>query len=194
MTAIVRNGNNIRTAADRAAKIVFALKSYAHPGAAGGESTRASLAENLDTVLTLYHNQIKHNVDLVRDYQDPGLVDGRHDELNQLWTNLVHNALQAMDYKGRLTVSVRLDGDEVLVAVTDSGRGIPPAQMGRIFEPFFTTKAVGEGSGLGLAISRDIVAQHGGRIEVESEPGRTRFTVRLPLRQAKAKAADTGAG
>ena len=183
VTAIMRNSQNIRTAADRAAKIVFALKSYAHPGGVEGESTRASLADNLDIVLTLYHSQIKHNIDLVRDYQDPGLVDGRHDELNQVWTNLVHNALQAMDYKGRLEVSVRLDGDEVLLSVTDSGRGIPPSQVPRIFEPFYTTKAAGEGSGLGLSICRDIVEKHAGRIEVDSEPGRTRFIVRLPRMQ-----------
>ncbi len=180
VTSIVRNSQNIRTAADRAAKIVFALKSYAHPGGAEGESTRAALADDLDTVLTLYHGQIKHNVDLVRDYEDPGLVEGRHDELNQVWTNLIHNALQAMDYKGRIEVSVQADGDHVVVSVTDSGRGISPSQLGRIFEPFFTTKAAGEGSGLGLSICHDIVRAHGGDIAVASEPGRTCFTVRLP--------------
>ena len=180
VTAIARNGQNIRTAADRAAKIVFALKSYAHPGGAAGESSRASLADNLDTVLTLYQNHIKHDVELVRDYQDAGLVQGRHDELNQVWTNLLHNALQAMSYRGRLEVSVRAEGDDVLVAVTDDGPGIPEANLGRIFEPFFTTKAQGEGTGLGLSICREIVEKHGGRIGVESGPGRTRFTVRLP--------------
>lgn len=180
VTAIVRNGENIRIAADRSAKIVFALKSYAHPGGAEGQRIRASLADNLDTVLTLYHSQIKHHIDLVRDYRDPGVVEGRHDELNQVWTNLVHNALQAMDYDGRLEVSVRVEGSDALVSVTDSGRGIPPAQVPHIFEPFFTTKAAGEGSGLGLSICRDIVRKHGGRIDVESEPGRTCFVVRLP--------------
>ncbi len=180
VTSIVRNGRNIRTAADRAAKIVFALKSYAHPGGADGESTRGALADDLDTVLTLYENQIKHHVDLVRDYEDPGVVLGRHDALNQVWTNLVHNALQAMDHKGRLEVSVRRDGDDALVSVIDSGPGIAASQLDRIFEPFFTTKAAGEGSGLGLSICRDIVEKHGGRIEVASVPGRTRFTVRLP--------------
>ena len=187
IAALVRNSQNIRTAADRAAKIVFALKSYAHPGAAQGEGTRASLSENLDTVLTLYHNQIKNGIELTRDYEDPGHIDGRHDELNQVWTNLVHNALQAMDHKGRLEVAVRLDGSDALVAITDSGNGIPKAQMGRIFEPFFTTKVAGEGSGLGLSICRDIVRKHGGSIEVESEPGRTRFTVRLPRTDEKTR-------
>ncbi|MCB9727883.1 MAG: GHKL domain-containing protein [Deltaproteobacteria bacterium] len=180
MAALVRNSQNIRVAADRASKIVFALKSYAHPGGANGESTRASLADNLDTVLTLYHSQIKHGVELARRYDDPGVIEGRHDELNQVWTNLVHNALQAMDHKGLLEVVVTADAHEVTVAVIDSGPGIPAEQRARIFEPFYTTKAAGEGSGLGLSICREIVAKHGGAMSVESEPGRTCFTVRLP--------------
>ena len=180
VAAIGRNGGNIRMAADRAAKIVFALKTYAHPGDATGASSQASLAENLDTVLTLYQNLTKHGIDLVRDYRDPGLVDGHHDELNQVWTNLIHNALQSMDHKGRLEVGVVRAGDEALVWVTDSGPGIPATVRDRIFEPFYTTKPAGEGSGLGLSISREIVDKHGGRIEVESAPGRTTFTVRLP--------------
>jgi signal transduction histidine kinase len=192
VAAVVRNGRNITTAADRAAKIVFALKRYAHPGDAAGESTRAALAENLDTVLTLYHNQIKQGVEVVRDYASPGSFDGRHDELNQVWTNLIHNALQAMNYKGRLEVAVRADGDAVCVAVTDSGKGIPPALQQKIFEPFFTTKAAGEGSGLGLSISREIVTRHGGTLAVESAPGRTRFTVRLPLQGATGAEAPGG--
>ncbi len=184
-SSIVRNSQNISTAADRAAKIVFALKSYAHPGEANGETTRASLAENLETVFTLYHNQIKQGIDLSRDFQDPAVIDAFHDELNQVWTNLVHNALQAMNGKGRLDVSVRLEASDVRVSITDSGTGIPKEILGRIFEPFFTTKPVGEGSGLGLSISRDIVRKHGGTIEVDSEPGRTCFTVRLPRQPTK---------
>ncbi|GMV43816.1 MAG: hypothetical protein AMXMBFR64_55320 [Myxococcales bacterium] len=180
MTSLLRNCQNIRTAADRAAKIVFALKSYAHPGGVDGERVGASLADNLDTVLTLYHNQIKSGVDLRRDYQDVGVVWGRHDELNQVWTNLVHNALQAMACKGRLDVAVTGDAQGVAVSITDSGPGVPESLRDRIFEPFFTTKAAGEGTGLGLSICRDIVRKHGGSLECWSEPGRTTFTVRLP--------------
>ena len=98
-----------------------------------------------------------------------------------MWTNLIHNALQAMGFRGRLGVSVHVEGENALVGITDSGPGIPPAHLGRIFDPFFTTKAAGEGSGLGLSISNDIVVKHGGHIQVESEPGRTCFTVRLPI-------------
>jgi len=193
ITGLRRNAQNIRTAAERASKIVFALKKHAHPGDVDGASAPASVSENLESVLVLYQSQMKRSVDVVRDYRDPGVVDGHHDELNQVWTNLVHNALQAMKHEGRLEVSVCRDGAEVRVAITDSGPGISPEHQGRIFEPFFTTKAAGEGSGLGLSISRDIVARHGGRISLESQPGRTCFTVHLPLRTAHAAEMETRA-
>ncbi len=180
LSALRRNSSNIDVAADRAAKIVFALKSYAHPGSAGGEAREGSLSANLDTVLTLYHNQIKRGVEVVREYRDDGIVLGRHEELNQVWTNLVHNALQAMGEHGELRVTVSTANGEVCVSVADDGPGIPADVRTRIFDPFYTTKDAGEGTGLGLSICRDIVAGHGGRIEVESEPGRTVFTVHLP--------------
>lgn len=180
LAALRRNSGTIRTAADRAAKIVSALKSYAHPGSAEGEPVEASLAANLETVLTLYQNQIKHGVEIVRTFDDPGVVRGRHEELNQVWTNLVHNALQAMQYKGRIELRVAKEDGRAVVQVIDSGAGIPEAVQRRIFEPFYTTKGQGEGSGLGLSISRDIIERHRGTIAVESRPGRTVFTVALP--------------
>ena len=180
VTSLHRNTENIRLAAARAPKIVFALKSYAHPGG-GGAVQSTSLADGLDTVLTLYQNLTKRGVEVVREYEDVGPFSGRHDELGQVWTNLVHNALQAMDGKGVLTLRVRTDGPSgVAVEVTDTGPGIPEAMRARIFEPFFTTKPKGEGTGLGLSICREIVERHGGRLEVESRPGRTTFTTYLP--------------
>jgi signal transduction histidine kinase len=181
VTHLRRSGRNIRIAADRAAKIVFALKSYAHPGDADGEPVEGSLADNLDTVVTLYHNQIKHGVDLVREYDGPGTLYARHDALNQVWTNLLHNALQATAGTGRITLRVRETTHGRAVEVEDDGPGIPAAHLARIFEPFFTTKPAGEGSGLGLSICRQIVEDHGGRRSVESRPGRTCFRVTLPL-------------
>lgn len=181
VTSLHRNTENIRIAAERAAKIVFALKSYAHPGG-GGERSEGSLAENLDTVLTLYSNLFKRGVEVVRDYDDVGTVVGRHDELNQVWTNLVHNALQAMGYSGTLTLKLRAEGDSVRCSVIDTGPGIPPDVQARIFEPFFTTKPKGEGTGLGLSICRDIVERHGGTLDVETQPGRTSFVATLPRR------------
>ncbi len=179
VTHLRRSGQTIRIAADRAAKIVFALKSYAHPGDADGAPVDGSLAENLDTIITLYHNQIKQGVDLVRDYEGPGQVHARHDALNQVWTNLLHNALQATQGQGTVVLRVR-EGPPVVVEVEDDGPGVPAEHQSRIFEPFFTTKPAGEGSGLGLSICRQIVDEHGGTMVVDSRPGRTVFRVALP--------------
>lgn len=180
VTSLRRSGANIQLAADRAAKIVFALKSYAHPGSAQGESETGSISENLDTVVTLYHNLIKHGVELEREYAGEGRVVARHDELNQVWTNLLHNALQATEGSGRLVLRVFERDDAVEVEVEDDGPGIPGHVQLRVFEPFFTTKAQGEGSGLGLSICRQIVDEHGGSMAVRSRPGCTVFSVTLP--------------
>jgi len=174
-----RCSSNIKVAAERSAKIVFALKSYAHPGGTGA-CTEAPLSQNLDTVLTLYHNKMKEGIEVVRRYGSQTIVEARHDQLNQVWTNLVHNAIQAMDYRGRLLMEVDEVEDGFEVKVTDDGPGIPSDVRQRIFEPFFTTKAAGEGSGLGLSICRDIIERHQGRISLDSEPGRTQFRVFLP--------------
>ncbi|MCB9594328.1 MAG: HAMP domain-containing histidine kinase, partial [Sandaracinaceae bacterium] len=136
------------------------------------------------TVLTLHRNQLKHNVELERDYASPGVIWARHDQLDQVWTNLVHNALQAMDGAGSLRVALRDDGAFLVVEITDSGPGVPEDARERIFDPFYTTKSVGEGSGLGLSICKDIVEGHGGTITLESQPGRTTFAVRLPKQRS----------
>ena len=183
VASMERNAVNIRTAADRAAKIVFALKHYAHPGDAAGHVVKASLSENLETVLTLYHYQIKQGVEVIRRLDDAAEVYGRHDELNQVWTNLVHNALQVMQYKGVLEVEAQQQEDSVVVRIVDNGPGIPTDVRDRIFEPFYTTKSAGEGTGLGLSISRRIIDQHEGTIDVDTKPGRTVFSVTLPIRR-----------
>jgi len=103
------------------------------------------------------------------------------DELNQVWANLVHNALQGMNNKGTLTINANRQDTRLLVSITDSGKGIPLEIQSKIFEPFFTTKAIGEGSGLGLHIVKKIIDKHSGTIEVESIPGRTTLTVSLPI-------------
>jgi signal transduction histidine kinase len=102
-------------------------------------------------------------------------------ELNQVWTNLIHNAIQAMDGRGEILIETKVDKGDVEVAIQDTGPGIEAEVAARIFEPFFTTKAKGEGTGLGLSISARIVEKHGGKIRVDSRPGRTRFEVRLPI-------------
>jgi two-component system, NtrC family, sensor kinase len=103
------------------------------------------------------------------------------DELNQVWTNLIHNALQAMEYRGTLKIDVAQAANQIVISLTDSGKGIPPEDMPKIFDPFFTTKPAGEGSGLGLDIVQKIVKKHQGSITVDSIPGKTTFTVSLPI-------------
>ncbi len=141
-----------------------------------------NVIEGIETILTLYYNQLKQGVEVVRNYQD-GLPEVLcyPDELNQVWTNLIHNAIGAMDNCGVLTLEVRAENQSLLVGVTDSGKGIAPEILPRIFEPFFTTKPAGEGTGLGLDIVKKIVEKHSGKIEVTSVIGQTTFTVSIPI-------------
>ncbi|MCZ0904123.1 ATP-binding protein, partial [Microcoleus sp. HI-ES] len=179
--SIHRSARTIATATERAAKVVFALKNYARYDV-NGEKTEVNITEGVETVLTLYQNQIKQGVEVVRNYQDqlPAVLC-YPDELNQVWTNLVHNALQAMGNKGVLKIDVKHQPNAISVSITDSGPGIPPEIMPRIFEPFFTTKPPGEGSGLGLDIVQKILEKHQGELQVESVPGQTKFTISLPI-------------
>jgi adenylate cyclase len=171
----------IVTAAERAGKIVFALKTYARYDRTG-DKIKANIMDGIETILTLYQNQIKHGVDLIRNVEEslPN-ISCYPDELNQVWTNLIHNALQAMENKGTLTIDARQNDGHIDVSITDTGSGIPPEVLPKIFQPFFTTKPAGEGSGLGLDIVRKIIEKHQGTIGVESVPGKTTFTVSLPI-------------
>jgi PAS domain S-box-containing protein len=178
-SGLQESAKDITTASDRAAKVVFALKTYARYDSTG-EKVTANITEGLEAVLTLYQNQIKHGVELIRNYQDLPSVPCYVDELNQVWTNLIHNGLQAMDNKGTLTVGILKEGSRIKVSITDSGTGIPDEIKDKIFQPFFTTKPPGEGSGLGLDIVKKIVEKHDGTIEIDSVPGKTTFTVSIP--------------
>jgi PAS domain S-box-containing protein len=180
LTSLQRSAYAIATASERAGRIVFALKSYARYDQSS-EKIQANIIDGIETVLTLYHNQLKQGIEVVRQYQDIPNIWCYPDELNQLWSNLVHNALQAMEYKGTMTLSIGIDGDCVYVKVTDTGKGIPDNIKYKIFQPFFTTKPSGEGSGMGLCIVKKIVEKHAGTIEVESRQGSTSFIVNLPI-------------
>jgi PAS domain S-box-containing protein len=177
----LRNSKNIHLAIERVSKIVFALRSYAHQSNLG-EQVWANVVDGIEIVLTIYQNLLKQGITVVRHY-DPDLPEILcfPDELNQVWTNLIHNAIQAMKGIGQLTITVSRVQDQVQVQITDSGCGIPPEILPRIFEPFFTTKPSGEGSGLGLDIVRRILDKHQGSIQVASQPGCTSFTVYLPI-------------
>ncbi|MAT38905.1 MAG: hypothetical protein CL946_04805 [Ectothiorhodospiraceae bacterium] len=175
-----RNSRNINIAVERAAKIVFALKNYSRQDHAE-EKVRANIADGIETVLTLYHNQLKHGIEVTREYEELPEVLCYPDELNQVWTNLIHNSIQAMDNKGTLDIQASTQNGHIVVTVTDSGVGIPEDIKERIFEPFFTTKESGEGTGLGLDIVHRIVEKHNGHIDVDSVPGRTSFRISIPI-------------
>ncbi|MBK7001163.1 MAG: PAS domain-containing protein [Rhodoferax sp.] len=184
VAAVIHSAANINTAVERVSKMVFALKSFSRVGTDGEEERILThLREGLDTVLTIYQSQIKHSATLVQNYEDIAPLYCYPDALNQVWTNLIQNALQAMKQQhGTLTVGIRRQGDEAVVSIGDTGCGIPDNIRSRIFDPFFTTKPVGEGSGIGLDIAKKIVDKHQGRIEVQSEVGvGSTFLVYLPI-------------
>jgi two-component system, NtrC family, sensor kinase len=170
----------IQRATAKSGKVVFALKSYAHFDSKQ-EKVQANLHDGIETVLTLYQNQLKHGIEVVKNYGDLPKIMCYPDDLNQVWTNLIHNGLQAMDYKGILTIETKQQEANLVIKFTDDGKGIPPEVIPKIFQPFFTTKSAGEGSGLGLDIVRKIVDKHEGTIAVDSVPGQTSFTVSLPI-------------
>lgn len=180
LTCSFINNQMILRAVDRSSKIVFALKSYARFDQTG-QKQRVQVAEGLETVIEIYHNQIKRDIELIRNYQEVPEIWGYPDELIQVWTNLIHNALQAMQLKGTLTLTIRCQESGVEVSITDTGVGIPLEVQERMFDAFFTTKPAGEGSGLGLYISQKIIDKHQGRMTVTSQPGRTQFSVWLPI-------------
>jgi signal transduction histidine kinase len=172
----------IRHASARISELVGAVKSYSHMDKV--PSGEVDVHAGLNSALILLGHKLKKgDVEVVRDYEkDLPRVCGHAGELNQVWTNLLDNAIDAVDGHGRITIRTASEKGRVLVEISDDGPGIPEDVRGRIFEPFYTTKDVGEGTGLGLDIShRVVVEDHEGDIRVLSEPGDTRFQVRLPI-------------
>jgi signal transduction histidine kinase len=142
--------------------------------------------EGLENTLIMLRYRMKYGVSIVRQY-DRSIppISAHGSELNQVWTNLIDNAIDAMNGRGELLVRTAAEFGRLLVEIRDSGPGIPPEIRTRIFEPFFTTKPVGEGTGLGLDTVYRIVQKHHGEVRVDSEPGRTSFQVRLPFAPTK---------
>jgi signal transduction histidine kinase len=166
--------------AERIAELVHSMKSYSHLDQ--GARQWVDVHEGLEDTLRLFSYKLKHGVEIRRSY-DPKIpkLCAFGSELNQVWTNLIDNAIDAMNEKGVLEITTIHHSDRVEVQITDSGAGIPAEIQSRIFEPFFTTKPVGKGSGLGLELVRRIIEiRHQGTILLESKPGKTRFTVCLP--------------
>jgi signal transduction histidine kinase len=167
--------------ARRIAEIVKALKGYSYMDQAPVQSV--DVREGLNDTLVMLSSKLRDGIEVSLDYtEDLPSIQGYGSELNQVWTNLIDNAVAAMDGKGSLELRTYRDDDWVVIEVADSGPGIPIEAQEKIFDPFYTTKAPGEGTGLGLNISHGIVVEkHGGQISVESTPGATRFTVKLPI-------------
>jgi signal transduction histidine kinase len=177
--------NEIGDSVTRISSLVGAAKQYSQLDRAPYQVV--DVHDLLDSTLMMLGGKIGPDVTVVKDY-DRGLprIPAYPSELNQVWTNLIDNAVDAMNGAGRLTVRTALDRDQLLVEFADTGPGIPAGIQDRIFEPFFTTKPVGQGTGLGLDISwRIVVTRHHGDLRVESVPGDTRFQVRLPLTPAE---------
>jgi signal transduction histidine kinase len=172
--------DEIEQSTRRISDLVAAVKSYVTIDQPALQDV--DIHQGLETTLTVMRYKLR-DVEVVRDYDlDLPVIQARGSELNQVWTNLIDNAIGAMQGQGRLTLITRRSADFVTVEVVDTGPGIPPEVMPHLFEPFFTTKGAGVGTGLGLDISQHIVQQHSGTMEVLSQPGNTRFIVRLPLK------------
>ena len=179
---LARAAGTIRTAIGSIRRIVGALKRYSRLDEAPLE--RVDIHAGLEDTLVILSHQLKYSeigINVKRSYGKLPPITAYVGELNQVWTNLIHNAAQAMGNRGEILIETKVEDGDVQVAIQDSGPGIPADVLPRIFDPFFTTKSKGEGTGLGLSISSRIIEKHGGTMRVESEPGRTRFTIRLPV-------------
>ena len=180
MANIINGTSNINSAVEKVSRVVYALKALS-----GDDVVKAAivapLLTDMDKALAKYQNQM-HSVELVTNFQsDMPPIHADHDAMEQLCIHLVMNALQAMNYEGKLTVGLNAENNQAIISVADTGSGIADDIKGRIFEPFFTTRTSGEGSGMGLAIVKRIVEQHQGQIDVQTEVGvGTTLTVKLP--------------
>ncbi len=172
--------HEIESSTSRISDLVRAIKEYTYMDQSAVQNV--DIVKSLEVTLTILNHKLKHGVAVQRDYQRvPLLVNSFGSELNQVWTNIIDNAIDAMHGKGELRVRTYRDDGCVVVEIADNGPGISPTVQPHIFEPFFTTKGVGEGTGLGLDTVQRIVKKHRGNIQVSSKPGDTRFQVWLPV-------------
>ncbi|MCC0179208.1 cyclic nucleotide-binding domain-containing protein [Waterburya agarophytonicola K14] len=174
--------NEVEQSTSRISDLVGAIKNYSYMDRSAIQEV--DLHEGLNNTIKILHHKLKYGVTVNKQYgKNIPRLSVYGGELNQVWTNLIDNAIDGMDGKGELTIRTALEDNCVLVEIMDNGAGIPPEIQARIFEPFFTSKGVGKGSGLGLDISRRIIVQqHQGNLRFESQAGKTIFQVRLPLK------------
>jgi signal transduction histidine kinase len=180
--SVERIVGEIASSAGRISELVASVKVYSHMDRSP-EHRPTDVREGLDNTLTLLSHKLKQKqISVVRDYQDHvPMVPANAGELNQVWTNLLDNAIDAVNDDGEVRLKVRGDETHLTVNIVDNGHGIPEDVRARIFDPFFTTKRVGEGTGLGLDIAMRIVKTHRGSLTVQSKPGKTMARVRLPV-------------
>jgi signal transduction histidine kinase len=171
----------ISQGAGRISDIVKALKSYSYLDQAPIQEV--DIHEGLDNTLIILRSKTKEGIHIVREYaSDLPRISAYGSELNQVWTNLIDNAIDAMGGDGQITIRTRRADNDVVVGIEDEGPGIPQEIQPKIFDPFFTTKGPGRGTGLGLNITYNIIVEkHRGAINVDSRPGRTVFQIRLPI-------------
>ncbi|MEM8966496.1 MAG: ATP-binding protein [Bacteroidota bacterium] len=172
----------IEEASQRISTLIQSVKTYTHMDRST-EKAHANIHEGLNSTLTMLNHKLKKkNIQVNKEYnEDLPEIPIYVSEINQVWTNLIDNAIDAMEDKGTLTIRTQANSQQLRIDIIDNGSGIPPDIQSSIFDPFFTTKAVGQGSGLGLDIVQKIVEQHNGTIKVESEPGNTQFTICFPI-------------
>jgi signal transduction histidine kinase len=182
--------NESREGIKRVRKIVQDLKEFSHVDTKQ-DWEWTNLHQGLDSTLNIVNNEIKYKAEVVKHYGELPEVQCLPSEINQVFMNLLVNAAHAVDKaRGSITIRTGTQGEHAWVEIEDDGCGIPKENLSRIFDPFFTTKPVGKGTGLGLSLSYGIVQKHGGRLEVDSEPGRgTRFRVTIPVRRTEIPAA-----
>jgi signal transduction histidine kinase len=174
---------DLQESTHRISDIVGAMKSYTHMDQAQAKAP-TDLHRGIDVTLKILKHKAKQkNITITREYGQLSPVLAFGGELNQVWTNLLDNAIYAAPQGGHIRIRTAREADQAMIEITDDGPGIPPEVRPRIFEPFFTTKGVGEGTGMGLDTTYRIVKDYGGDIRFDSRPGETRFTVRLPLAQ-----------
>lgn len=177
-----RNYKSIEFSLQRVANIIRSLRTYSHNNNKG-EKTYYNIKDSIETVLTILHTKLKRNIEIIKNFEHTPDLKCYPDDLIQLWTNLIMNSAQAINYLGKIEISVKYlqEKNLILVIISDSGDGIPFDIRDKIFNPFFTTKRLGEGSGLGLDISQKIVQSHDGRIYLDVEAKNTTFVVEFPI-------------
>lgn len=174
----------INVSSVRISELIQSMKDYSYMDQASLQ--QVDIHEGIESTLTILKHKLKYGVAVNRDYGELPQIYAYGRELNQVWTNLIDNAIDAMQGKGELTIRTRQERDQIVVEIADTGAGIPQDVREHVFEPFFTTKGVGAGTGLGLDITRRIVVQrHHGDISFDSKPGGTHFYVHLPITQSR---------